>query len=125
MSRPWPLGSLAAARPGGFEGEGMAEGEDVGRSFDRSAEQYDELLARNRMGAERLVAAIPPGEYARILDVGCGTGFATEAMVARFGPLAVTGVDPSEGMLEVFRDKLEGLGAEVELIRAGVQEMTV
>ena len=103
----------------------MADGHEVARSFDRSADAYDELLERNRMGAERLVAAIPPGDYARILDVGCGTGFATEAMVARFGTRRATGVDPSQGMLERFRDKLSGLGAEVELIRSGVHDMQV
>ncbi len=103
----------------------MGDGQDVGRSFDRSAPEYDELLARNRMGAERLVAAVPAGRYDRVLDVGCGTGFATEAMVARFGSGRVTGVDPSEGMLERFREKLSGLGAEVELICAGVHEMPV
>jgi ubiquinone/menaquinone biosynthesis C-methylase UbiE len=103
----------------------VADGRDVGRSFDRSAAEYEELLAPNRIGAQRLVAAIPDGDYARVLDVGCGTGFATEAMIARFGSRRVTGVDPSEGMLEQFREKLAGLGAEVELIRAGVHEMPV
>jgi ubiquinone/menaquinone biosynthesis C-methylase UbiE len=103
----------------------VADGQEVGRGFDRSAAGYDELLARNRLGAERLVAAMPPGDYARVLDVGCGTGFVTQAMVARFGSRLVTGVDPSGGMLEVFRDKLEDLGAEVELIQAGVHEMAV
>jgi SAM-dependent methyltransferase len=68
---------------------------------------------------------MPDGDYARVLDVGCGTGFATEAMVARFGSRRVTGVDPSEGMLERFREKLSALGAEVELIRSGVHEMPV
>lgn len=101
----------------------MADGQDVGRSFDRSAPDYDDLLQRNRLGVERLVASIPPGDYDRVLDVGCGTGFATEAMVARFGTRRVTGVDPSEGMLDRFRDKLTGLGAEAELIRGGVHEM--
>jgi ubiquinone/menaquinone biosynthesis C-methylase UbiE len=103
----------------------VAEGGDVGRGFDRSAGDYDELLAPNRVGAERLIAAMPDGDYDRVLDVGCGTGFATEAMVARFGSRHVTGVDPSEGMLERFREKLAALGAEVELIRAGVHEMPV
>jgi ubiquinone/menaquinone biosynthesis C-methylase UbiE len=103
----------------------VADGGDVGRSFDRSAVDYDELLAPNRVGAERLVAAMPDGDYDRVLDVGCGTGFATEAMVARFGSRHVTGVDPSEGMLERFREKFGALGAEVELIQAGVHEMPV
>src|SRR5262245_60603731 len=72
------LGSLAAPRPrwpGPLHGADVADGRQVGRSFDRSAPEYDEILARNRMGAERLVAAMPPGEYPRVLDVGCGTGF--------------------------------------------------
>jgi ubiquinone/menaquinone biosynthesis C-methylase UbiE len=103
----------------------MAGGGDVGVSFDRSAPEYDELLARNRMGAERLVAAMPAGDYAHVLDVGCGTGFATEAMIARFGTRRVTGVDPSQGMLDQFREKLSGLGCEAVLIRAGVHDMPV
>lgn len=97
----------------------------MGRGFDRSAGEYDDLLRHNRAGAERLVAALPPGELRDVLDVGCGTGFVTEAMIARFGPLRVTGVDPSQGMLEVFREKAAHLGAEVTLIRAGVLEMPV
>ena len=101
----------------------MADGSDVGQGFDRSAADYDDLLRRNRAGAERLVASLPPGRYDRVLDVGCGTGFVTEAMVGRFGTLSVTGVDPSEGMLERFREKLDGLGVEADLHVAGVHEM--
>lgn len=103
----------------------MGDGQDAGRSFDRSAGDYDELLGHNRAGAERLVAALPGRAYRDVLDVGCGTGFVTEAMIARFGPLAVTGVDPSEPMLERFRDKLAALGVEATLIRAGVHDMPV
>ena len=51
----------------------MADGSDVGQGFDRSAADYDDLLRRNRGGAERLVASLPPGRYERVLDVGCGT----------------------------------------------------
>jgi len=103
----------------------MEGGQDAGRSFDRSAADYDEVLGHNRAGAERLVAALPERAYRRVLDVGCGTGFVTEAMIARFGPLHVTGVDPSDPMLERFREKLSALGAEGRLIRAGVHDMPV
>lgn len=103
----------------------MTEGTRVSDSFDRSAPEYDEVLRHNRQGAERLVAALPPGRYDEILDVGCGTGFVSEAMVARFGTSRVTGVDPSEGMLERFRQKLEGLSVDATLIAAGVHEMPV
>jgi ubiquinone/menaquinone biosynthesis C-methylase UbiE len=103
----------------------MGDGLEVARGFDRSAADYDELLRHNRSGAERLVAALPPGEYADVLDVGCGTGFVSEAMVARFGTRRITGVDPSEGMLERFRAKLEARSVRATLIRAGVHDMPV
>lgn len=103
----------------------MDDGRQVGEGFDRAAEEYDEVLLHNRQGAARLVAALPPGVYAEILDVGCGTGFVSEEMIARFGTARVTGVDPSEGMLERFRQKLAGLSVEATLIQAGVHEMPV
>jgi malonyl-CoA O-methyltransferase len=103
----------------------MGDGEGVAGSFDRSAGEYDELLRHNRQGAERLVASLPDGDYRDVLDVGCGTGFVSEAMVARFGVPRITGVDPSEGMLEAFRAKLAGLPVEATLIRAGVHDMPV
>ncbi len=103
----------------------MGDGQQVGAGFDRAAEEYDEVLRHNREGAVRLVGALPDGDYDEILDVGCGTGFVSEEMVARFGTSRVTGVDPSEGMLEQFRAKLAGLPVEATLIRAGVHEMPV
>lgn len=103
----------------------MADAGDARRSFDASAGGYDELLLHNRTGAQRLVASLPPGDYRRILDVGCGTGFVTEAMVARFGTVRVAGVDPSEAMLDRFRDKLDAIGVEADLHAAGVHDMPV
>jgi trans-aconitate methyltransferase len=101
------------------------EGAKVGAGFDSAAEQYDEVLRHNREGAHRLVAALPDGRYDDVLDVGCGTGFVSEEMVARFGSARITGVDPSAGMLERFREKLAGLPVEATLIQAGVHDMDV
>jgi len=103
---------------------GARDGREVGEGFDKAAEGYDDLLRHNREGARRLVAALPPGDYDAILDVGCGTGFVTEEMVERFGTRRVTGVDPSEGMLERFREKLGGR-VDMTLITAGVHDMPV
>ena len=41
---------------------------------------------------------VPPGR--RWLDVGCGTGALTEAILKRSAPAAVTGVDPVEPFIE-------------------------
>jgi ubiquinone/menaquinone biosynthesis C-methylase UbiE len=103
----------------------VGDGREVAGSFDRSAGEYDEVLRHNRSGAERLVAALPPGGYADVLDVGCGTGFVSEAMIAQRGARRITGVDPSEAMLERFRAKLASLPVEATLIRAGVHDMPV
>jgi SAM-dependent methyltransferase len=102
----------------------VGDGQEVGEGFDLAAEGYDDLLRHNRDGARRLVAALPERGYEDVLDVGCGTGFVTEEMIARFGIPRVTGVDPSEGMLERFREKL-GDRVEATLIHAGVHDMPV
>ncbi|SER02334.1 Methyltransferase domain-containing protein [Lentzea xinjiangensis] len=50
--------------------------------------------------------AAPPGRT--WLDVGCGTGALTEAVLAHAAPAAVTGVDPSEDFLDLARHRVPG-----------------
>ncbi len=75
-------------------------------SFERSARAYEVLVALNRAGSRRLVRSLPDEPYGRVLDVGCGTGFATMQAVARGGVNEVTGVDPAQAMLDVFTQHL-------------------
>ena len=104
----------------------MSAGTDAAESFDRSAADYDRILAPNRRGAARLAAAMPPQGYRDLLDVGCGTGFTTEAVLTEHPGIArVTGVDPSDGMLAQFRAKAPALGVEVELHRATAEDLPV
>lgn len=85
--------------------DATAGGAEVGAGFSQGADRYDDVLRHNAMGARRLIASIPAGVYTDVLDVGCGTGFAALEMVHRFGCAHVVGLDASEGMLEVFREK--------------------
>lgn len=83
--------------------------------FTKGAETYDEAVRHNIAGSERLIMSLPDGEYRTVLDVGCGTGWTSAAMVRRFGVEAIVGVDASEGMLEKFAAKLGGEFPDVRI----------
>ena len=66
-------------------------------------------MRHNIAGSRRLVQALPDGDHRRVLDVGCGTGFSAAEMMRRFDVASLVGVDPAQGMLEVFATKLDVL----------------
>ncbi len=104
----------------------MSDGATIASRYDENAERYDDATRYNRDAAVRLVAALPARRYGSLLDVACGTGYAALAMVERFGPLAVTGVDVSAQMLERMRAKLAAHpGVRVDLHVADVLAMPV
>ena len=87
--------------------------------FDRIAGRYDLLNSimsarmHHRWRARTVELADPP-RGGRALDVCCGTGDLALELKRRMGPDAeVTGVDFSEQMLELAREKSRGLGADV------------
>jgi ubiquinone/menaquinone biosynthesis C-methylase UbiE len=88
--------------------------------YDRLAPAYDVLSAG--YDHERWLAALVElldqcGLAGRtVLDVGCGTGASAAPLLA--AGFAVTGVDRSEGMLDIARHRL---GDEVELVRADMR----
>lgn len=53
--------------------------------------------------------AIPAGR--RWLDVGCGTGALSAAILDRCAPASVAGVEPSEGFLKTAKENLAGRAA--------------
>jgi ubiquinone/menaquinone biosynthesis C-methylase UbiE len=95
--------------------------------FTKAANTYDEAVRHNIAGSERLVMSLPDGGYGTVLDVGCGTGWTSAAMVQRFDVQRIVGVDPSEGMLEQFSAKLGGEfpDVQVELRAEDVMQMDV
>lgn len=75
-----------------------------GHSVWDQGEAYEPYIGRwSRPVARRFVAWLgrPPGAY--WVDVGCGTGALTEAILAQAEPAEVVGVEPSEGYLAVAR----------------------
>jgi len=87
-------------------------------NFDRIAAEYDESLPAHVVEhylAKRvafLASECPRAAHPRVLDVGCGTGALAGRLAAR--GYEVTGIDPSQGMLDVLRRE----HPEVEAVRA-------
>jgi ubiquinone/menaquinone biosynthesis C-methylase UbiE len=97
-------------------------------AFDRAAPTYDAMVALSpgyhdqlRTAAEALVARMPAGVgSARVLDLGCGSGASTQALLDAWeaagrsaSGLSVTGVDASEGMVAQARAKAWRPGVEL------------
>ena len=61
-----------------------------------SAEPYEPFMGRwSRVLASEVVTWIDPPPGLRWLDVGCGTGAASEAVLTDAAPMSVMGIDPS------------------------------
>ncbi len=70
---------------------------------------YEQLIGRwSRRIAPQFLSwlGVPAGR--KWLDLGCGTGALSAAIVDRCSPVAVTGVEPSEGFLDAARQNLAG-----------------
>ncbi|MCZ4124617.1 class I SAM-dependent methyltransferase [Streptomyces sp. H39-S7] len=101
-------------------------------AFDHAAARYDLLVAASpgyhghlRRSARRL--GLPDaGRGARVLDLGCGTGASTAALLSAAGHADITAVDASAGMLERAAAKTWPPGvrfvhaAAEQLVAAGV-----
>jgi len=69
-------------------------------------EAYERLMGRwSRVAGEVFLDWLDIPANARWLDVGCGNGAFTEALIARCAPVEVIGVDPSDGQLAFARTR--------------------
>ncbi len=85
--------------------------------FDVPAQAYEQYMgAWSRPLSSRFVEAAGVGRGQRVLDVGCGTGALTAALVERLGAGSVAAVDPSESFIAAVRDRHPGV--DVRLARA-------
>ena len=87
---------------------------DIRQAFDELAPDYDRRLwfDTHILGVRRLRRTLMHKARERILDVACGTGSNFQHFPVGSD---VTGVDLSEGMLDVARSTAEDLGLNVDL----------
>ena len=97
----------------------MAKKEGVRKMFDNIAKDYDKLnhvLSLNIDKVWRKKAVCELTDEARplkVLDVACGTGDFTIEIAKKVAQGSrITGVDISEGMIAVGREKLSKLGID-------------
>ncbi|WP_430647481.1 class I SAM-dependent methyltransferase [Agromyces sp. GXS1127] len=70
----------------------------------QDGEPYERYVGRwSRLVAARFVDVLDAELGIRWLDVGCGTGALTSAVIERWAPAAIIGVDPSDGFLAAAR----------------------
>ena len=110
-------------------------GGTVPAAFDRVAGTYDLMVALSpgyhaqlRSSARALVEALPatPGRRPRVVDLGCGSGASTAALLRALDEAGVDaeviGIDGSAGMLDVARRK--GGLARVDFRQADAEQLT-
>jgi SAM-dependent methyltransferase len=69
-------------------------------------EAYERLMGRwSRLAGEIFLDWLDIPANVRWLDVGCGNGAFTAALIARCAPAEVIGIDPSEGQLSFARTR--------------------
>lgn len=101
----------------------MPKKEKIRRLFNDISPEYDKLnhilsLNIDRLWRKRAVRRIVSRQLQSILDVACGTGDFSIAIAKEMAKGShVTGLDLSEGMLEVMRAKVikAGLGEKISL----------
>lgn len=72
----------------------------IRQSFERAAPTYDSAAEVQRLICTQLGAALPPGiTPARLLDAGCGTGYALGLLQSRFPDAHAVALDFSPAML--------------------------
>jgi len=100
----------------------------VRRSFDRAASTYDRAAVLQRevctRALERLdLVKLDPGA---IIDAGCGTGFAAQALHKRYPRATLVGLDIAPAMLRASRSRIPGwkrwIGSSREVFVCGDNE---
>jgi demethylmenaquinone methyltransferase/2-methoxy-6-polyprenyl-1,4-benzoquinol methylase len=96
--------------------------------FDAIAERYDLLNRINSLGMDRrwrrkTVDALELEDGMRLLDLATGTADLLLEAAARSRAIEMVGLDPSEKMLAIGREKLARAGVKAELIAGDAQAL--
>lgn len=92
---------------------------EVRRSFERAATSYDEHAFLQREIAQRLFERLDYIKIAptRVLELGCGTGYATQKLRARFATANLFALDLSAAMCGLARQRMPQVSRWAKVFR--------
>src|SRR3989344_932782 len=91
----------------------MKKTAEVKEVYERRAKWYDTLITLLGYSVARkaILRKIPLEHPSKILDLGCGTGLATESLLERFPNAHIIGLDISDEMLKLYKSKFPNVQA--------------
>jgi demethylmenaquinone methyltransferase/2-methoxy-6-polyprenyl-1,4-benzoquinol methylase len=108
----------------------MAKKEGIRKLFDNIAPDYDKLnhiLSLNidkgwRKKAVKVI--VDTKEPLQVLDVACGTGDFTIEIAQKAAPGSrVSGIDLSEGMMKIGREKIKAAGVQADMVQGDCEDL--
>jgi ubiquinone/menaquinone biosynthesis C-methylase UbiE len=82
------------------------EGNNMQDSW-QSGDQYEYFMGRwSKLIAEQFVDWLSPGTGLQWVDVGCGSGALSEAVIEKHDPETITAIDQSEGFVRTSQQRL-------------------
>ena len=86
----------------------------IRQSFERAAPSYDSAAAIQRRICVRLADGLPTIAPARLLDAGCGTGYAQATLQERFPAAHAIALDLSPAMLQRVKNPCSRVAGDLE-----------
>lgn len=95
---------------------------NIARSFSRAATSYNHAARLQKTVSEALVATLPAQLTGNIIDLGCGTGFISQALQKKSPSTTIFSIDLAAGMLQQARQLPAFIGAQADMTKLPLSE---
>lgn len=97
----------------------------VRRAFSRAARSYDDAVIIQRGIAAQMAKHFENKGFSRILELGCGTGNYTELLLKSNPEAHITAIDFSEEMVQAAKAKLRKFGARMSFAVMDIEDSRI